>query len=174
MGRPVALTVHLDAARARQTPGPAKHLDALPLEVGRLGPVLVLRHHEVAPREGTLRSDTSAHRLAGARRLARRLQRLARPQQRLRRDTGPIVTLTPDQPALHNRHPKARVSETPRTMLARRTGTDNDDVERSHDAVVGDARNALTWAATCSGSSPGPPRNAKRTPPASTNRVSAV
>ena len=62
---------------------------------GGLPPVLVLGHHEVAPLEGTLRANASAHGLAGARCLSRCLERLAGPQQRLRRDAGPVVALAP-------------------------------------------------------------------------------
>jgi hypothetical protein len=129
MARAIGLVVHLDAPRAGQTPRPAKHLDPLPFEVGGLGPVLVVRHHEVAPLEGARGSDAPVHGFARSRCLARRLERLARPQQRLRRDAGPVVALAPDELAFDDRHPQAGVRETPRTMLPRRTGTDDDDVE---------------------------------------------
>ena len=129
MRRSIDLAVDLDAPVTRQTAGPAKHLDPLPFEVGSLGPVLVLRHHEVAPLECALGSDGSAHGFAGARCLARRLQRLTWPQQRLRRDAGPVVALAPDELALDDRHPKTGVRETPSAMLPRRTSTDDDDVE---------------------------------------------
>ena len=127
--RGVGLAVHLDAARAGQARGPANQLDALSLEPRRLGAVLVVPDHEVAPLEGALRQHPSAHGLAGARRLARRLERLAGPQQRLRRDAGPVVALAPDELAFDDRHAKAAVREPAGAVLTCRTGTDDDDIE---------------------------------------------
>jgi hypothetical protein len=129
IARAIGLAVHLDAPQGRQTSGPAKHLDPLPFEPGGLGAVLVLRHHEVAPLERGRGTDTPGHGFTSARRLTRRLECLARPQQCLRRDTGPVVALAPDQLALDDRHPEAGIRETPSAMLTRRTGADDDDVE---------------------------------------------
>ena len=74
-----------------------------------------------------------------ARCLARRLERLAGTQQRLRRDAGPVVALAPDELALDDRHPQPAVRQVARAMLPRRPGADDDDFERSHDAAVVDA-----------------------------------
>ena len=127
--RGVGLVADLDAARAGETRGTAQHLDALRLEVRGLGPILVVRHHEVAPLERALRSHASAHGLAGARRVARRLERLAGPKQRLRGDAGPVVALAADELALDDRHPQAAVREMAGAVLPGRPGADDDDVE---------------------------------------------
>ena len=98
--------------------GTAEQLDALLLEVCRVGRVVVARDHEIAPREGGLRADAAAHGLARAGRVARRLERLAGPQQRLRGDARPVVALAAHALALDDGHAQAAVGEAARRSAA--------------------------------------------------------
>ena len=117
---------------AGQPGGAAQHVDPLRLEVLRLGAVLVARHHEVAPLERPLGPDAAAHGLARARRLARRLERLAGTEQRLRRDARPVVALAAHQSALDDGHAQVPVREVPSAVLARRARSDHYRVVVAH------------------------------------------
>ncbi len=84
---------HGHAAGSGQAALAAHQVDALALGPGRLARVVVARHLEVAPRERRGHVQLPGHRLGRSRRLAGGLQRLARPQERLRRDARPVGAL---------------------------------------------------------------------------------
>ena len=65
---------------------------------------------------------------AGAR-LARAVDRLARAQQRLRRDAGPVRALAADQLPLHDGHPQPARGQRRRAVLARRPAAEDDHVD---------------------------------------------
>ena len=73
----------------------------------------VVRDHEVAPGERRLDVDLGARRG-----LARLLDGLARPQQGLRRDAGPVGALAAHQLALHDRDAQAALGQRPGAVLA--------------------------------------------------------
>ena len=62
------------------------------------------------------------------RRLARGVHRLARAQQRLRRDARPVGALAADQLALDERDAQAALGQRAGAVLARRAAADDDDV----------------------------------------------
>src|SRR5262249_58967803 len=83
----------------------------------------VVRDHEVAPREHGLQVD-----LGGRGRLARGLDGLARAQQRLRRDAGPVRALAAHELALDDGHAQAALGQRARAVLAPRAAAEHDDV----------------------------------------------
>ena len=87
--------VDLDDAGAGEPAAAAEQVDAAVGQPALLPGVGVVRDHEVTP--GQRRFDVD---LGGRRRLARGVDRLARPQQGLRRDAGPVGALAAHQLAL--------------------------------------------------------------------------
>ena len=79
--------------------------------------------------------ELASHGLAGAGYLARGLQGLAGPQQRLRRDAGPVVALAADQAALDDRDVEAAVDQAAGAVLAGGTSADDDDVVVAHSSA---------------------------------------
>ena len=69
-------------------------------------------------------TSTSARR----RRVARGVHRLARAQQRLRRDARPVRALAADQLALDQGDPQAALGQLAGAVLARRAAADDDHV----------------------------------------------
>src|SRR5262249_25095129 len=68
----------------------------------------------------------------GRRRLVGAAHRLARTQQRLRRDARPVGALAADQLALDQPDAQAALGERAGAVLARRAAADDDDVVRAH------------------------------------------
>ncbi len=119
----VAHAVDLDDARTREPPGAAQQVDAAIGQPALLPGVRVVGHHEVAPGKRRLDID-----LGTRCRLTRRMDRLTRSQQRLRRDTGPVRALAANELALHDPHTQAGLRERAGTMLARRAAAEHDHV----------------------------------------------
>ena len=94
----VATSVDLDGAGPGEPAGAAHEVDAVVGQPALLAGVGVVGDHEVAPGERGLDVD-----LRGGRRLARLLDRLAGPQQRLGRDARVVRALAADQLALDDR-----------------------------------------------------------------------
>ena len=119
----MAHAVNLDDARARQPSGAAQQVDALIGQPALLPGVGVVGDHEVAPGKRRLDVDLGAR---GC--LARPMDRLARAQQRLRRNARPVGALPAHEFALHNGDPQAALGQRPRAVLARRAAAEHDDV----------------------------------------------
>jgi hypothetical protein len=94
----------------------------------------VIRDHEVTP--GQRRSGID---LRSARRLARRVHRLSRPQQCLGRNARPVGALAADQITLDKSDAQAAVGQLADAMLARRAATHDDDVIVGHVLAPGPA-----------------------------------
>jgi len=121
--RGVAHAVDLDHARPGEPAGAAQQVDARTRQPALRACVGVVRDHEVTP--GKRRLDVD---LRTRRRIARGLHRLARAQQRLRRDARPIGALAPDQLPLHEADAQAAFRERGGAVLARRAAADDNDV----------------------------------------------
>jgi hypothetical protein len=119
----VALSIDLDHPRAVEPPGPAQQVDPVFGEPLLLAGVGVIGDHEVAPGERLLDVD-----LGLPRRLTRAVDRLARPQQRLRGDARPVGALSSYEFALHDRHAQAALRESTGAVLARRSSAEDDHV----------------------------------------------
>ena len=107
----VGAAVDRDLPRPRDGAGAADDRDALVVVPAALRRVVVVGDHVVAPVERGAGADAALHRLGGAGRLARVLERLARAQQRLGGHAGPVVALAAEELALHDRHLQPAVSE---------------------------------------------------------------
>src|SRR6185295_4302735 len=83
--RRVAYAVHVDGAGTREPAVPADQRDAAVRQPTLLTGIGVVRDHEVPPGEGRLDVD-----VCGRSGMARRIDRLAWSQQRLRRDARPV------------------------------------------------------------------------------------
>ena len=105
-----------------------QQVDVLVRQVGGLGRVVVVRDHEVAPLEGGFGAHAAVHGLPRSRHLACRLQRLARAQQRLGRDAGPVVALAAHELALNDGHPEAAIGQMACAVLAAGARPNHDDV----------------------------------------------
>ena len=101
----------------------AQQVDAVVRQPALLPGVGVVGDHEVAPRERRLDVD-----LRGRRRLARAVHRLARPQQRLRRDARPVGALAADQLALDDRDAQPALGQRAGAVLAGRAAAQHDHV----------------------------------------------
>ena len=123
MVRGVAHTVDLDDSRAGEPPAAAQQVDAPIGQQALLAGVGVVGDHEVTP--GKRRLDIHLGARGG---LARPMDRLARPQQRLRRDASPVGALPAHELALHDRHAQTALRQSARTVLARRAATEHDHV----------------------------------------------
>ena len=88
-----------------------------------LAGVGVVGDHEVAPGQRRLDVD-----LRGRRRVARRVHGLARAQQRLGRDAGPVGALAADQLALDDGDPQAALGQRAGAVLAGRAAAEDDHV----------------------------------------------
>ena len=121
--RGVEHAVDLDHACTRELAGPAQQVDALGGEPALLAGVGVVRHHEVAPGQRLLDID-----LCGRGSLARAMDRLAGPEQRLGRDARPVGALAADELALDKGDPQAALGEYAGAVLAGRAGAEDDDV----------------------------------------------
>ena len=119
----VAHAVDLDDARAGEPAGAAQQVDAVVGQPALLSGVGVVGDHEVAPGERRLDVDLGARG-----RLARPVDRLARAQQRLRRDARPVRALAADQLALDDGHAQAALGQGARAVLARRAAAEHDHV----------------------------------------------
>ena len=135
----VAHAVDLDHARPGEPAGAAQQVDALARQPALLAGVGVVGDHEVTPGERRLDVDLRARR-----RVARRVHRLARAQQRLRRDARPVGALAPDQLALDEGDPQAAFGQRAGAVLARRAAAEDDDVVVAH---RGSSSSALTRTA---------------------------
>jgi hypothetical protein len=121
--RRMADAVDLDDTSAGEPAAAAQQVDPRSRQPALLTRVRVLGDHEVAPRERRLDID-----LRGRRRLARRMDRLARPQQRLRRYARPVRALAADQLALDERDAQPALGQRAGAVLARRAAAQHDDV----------------------------------------------
>ena len=119
----VAHAVDLDGAGPGQPAGAAQQVDAVVGKPALLSGIGVLGDHEVAPGQRGLHVHLGARR-----RLARAVHRLARSQQRLRRDARPVGALAANQLALHHRHPQPALGERAGAVLARGARAQHDDV----------------------------------------------
>src|SRR5262249_54939151 len=88
-----------------------------------LAGVGVVGDHEVAPRKRRLDVDLGA---CGG--IARAMDRLAGPQQGLRRDARPVRALSSHELALHDRHAQTALGQTAPPALARRAPPEDYDV----------------------------------------------
>jgi len=100
----VLVVPHRDPAWTDESTLTAQQLDTGALGPGRLAGVVVAVGHVVAPAERRLGVEAGGHGLGRAGRLARGRQRLARTEQGLRGNAGPVGALAAQQLALHNRH----------------------------------------------------------------------
>ena len=96
-----------------------------------LAGVGVVRHHEVAPGQRGLDVD-----LRGRAGVARALHRLARAQQRLRRNAGPVGALAADQLALDDGDAQPARRQRRGAVLARRPAAEDDHVIVAADPIV--------------------------------------
>ena len=119
----VAHAVDLDDPGAGEPPAAAQQLDAAIGKEALLAGVGVVGDHEVTPGERRLDID-----LRGRGGLARPMDRLARPQQRLRRNAGPVGALPSHELALHDRHAQTALRQRARAVLARRAAAEHDHV----------------------------------------------
>ena len=115
--------VDLDDARAGEPAAAAQQVDAVVGQPALLPGVGVVGDHEVTPGKRRLDIDLGAR---GG--LARPMDRLARPQQRLRRDASPVGALPSHELALHDGHAQAALRESARAVLARRAAAEHDHV----------------------------------------------
>ena len=122
LGR-VADAVDLHRAGAGEPAAAAQQVDAVVGEPALLAGVGVVGDHEVAPGQRGLDVD-----LGGRRRVARGVDGLARPQQRLGRDARPVGALAADQLALDDRHAQAALGQRAGGVLAGRAAADHDHV----------------------------------------------
>src|SRR5581483_3035229 len=125
--RGVADAVDLDRAGAGEATGAADQVDPVLGQPARLPRVGVVRDHEVAPGERSLDVDLGARR-----RLAGTVYRLARAQQRLRRDARPVRTLAAGELALNDRDAQSPLGERGGAVLAGRAATEDDHVVVAH------------------------------------------
>ena len=168
--RGVTAAVDLDGAGARQRAAPPDQVDPVLGEPALLPGVGVVRDHEVAPRERCL--DVDRRRRGG---VVRGVRRLAGPQERLRRDAGPVRALAADQLALDERHAKTAFGERPGAVLTGRAAADHDHVVVAHSGSSFPACSAAMYAAYQSGqfSSNSPPWRFSCSPWAAAARRSA-
>ena len=120
-GVPGAVDVH--HAGARQPARAAQQVDAPVREPALLAGVGIVRHHEIPPGQRGRSIDPR-----GGRRLVRLVRRLARAQQRLRRDASPVRALAADQFSLHEGDTQPARGQRCSAVLARRPAAENDHV----------------------------------------------
>ena len=151
--RGMAGAVDVDHAGAGQLARAPQQVDApvgQPALLAGVGPV---RDHVVPPGQRGRHVN-----LRGGCRVARARHRLARAQQRLRRDTSPVGALTADQFPLHDGDVQPAQSQRRGAVLARRPAAKNDHVivtaraHRQPPSVAGDI------------TAPGPPRGIRPGP----------
>ena len=118
----------LDGPLPGQAAGAADEPDALAFQPAELALVPPAGGHVVALGEGGGGVQPAGDRLRGARRPARRGERVARPDECLGRDAPPVRALPADQFALHDGHPQARVGQPAGRVLAGRPGPDHQHV----------------------------------------------
>ena len=146
LGR-VAHAVDLDDAGAGEPAAAAQQVDAVVREPPLLARVGVVGDHEVAPGERCLDVD-----LAGRGGVASRAcDRLAGPQQGLRRDARPVRALAADELALDERDAQTALGECAGAVLARRAAAHDDDVVVAHVGSSPPACSATMYAAYQSG-----------------------
>jgi hypothetical protein len=116
-------TVDLDHTRAGEGACAAQQVDALALQPALRTGVRVVGHHEVPPGQRGLHVD-----LRSRSDLTCPLHGLARTQQRLGRDAGPVRALAAHQLPLHHRDPQAAVGQLTGAVLTGGTCADDDDV----------------------------------------------
>ena len=119
----VANAVDFDRAGPGEPAAAAKQVDAVVRQPALLAGVGVVRNHEVAP--GQRRRDVDLRR---RRRVVGAVRGLARAQQRLGRNAGPVGAFATDQFALDERDAQAALRERAGAVLARRAAADDDDV----------------------------------------------
>ena len=149
MLRGVAYAVDLDDARPGESAAASQQVDPRAGQPVLLAGVGVVGDHEVAP--GERRGDID---LRIGRRVARGVDGLARAQQRLGRDAGPVGALAADELALGERDVQSRGGQRGGGVLAGRAAADDDDVVVAHALIpcaVGVAVRVRT--VTCSTSS---------------------
>ena len=117
-------------ARAGEPARAAEQVDAV------VGQPALLRRRRCSFETMKSRQASAASTSTSARggRLARLVHRLARPQQRLRRDAGPVRALAADQLALDDRDAQPALGQLARAVLARASPPPSDDhvVVRAH------------------------------------------
>jgi hypothetical protein len=123
MIRGMAHTVDLHDPRAGEPPAAAQQLDAAIGKEALLASVGVFGDDEVTPGERRLNIDLGAR---GG--LARAMDRLTRPQQRLRRNASSIGALSSHELPLYDRHTQTALRQSARAMLARGAATEHDHV----------------------------------------------
>ena len=115
--------VDLDHPGPGEPPAPADQIDPVVGQPSLLSGVGVVGDHEVAPGQRRLDVDLGA---GGG--IARRVDRFAGAQQRLRRDAGPVGALPADELALDDGDAQAALRQRARAVLARRAAAEDDDV----------------------------------------------
>ena len=125
--RGVADAVDLDHARAGQPARASQQADAPVRQPALLAGVGIARHHEVPPRQRGRDVDLRARAC-----LARALHRLARAQQRLRRDARPVGALAADQLSLDDGDAQPARGQRRSAVLAGRPAAENDHVVVAH------------------------------------------
>ena len=123
MLRGVADALDFDHAGAGQPAPAAQQVDAPARQPALLAGVGIVRHHEVPPGQRGLDVDLRAR--AG---LARALHRLARAQQRLRRNASPVGALAADQRSLNDGDAQPARGQRRSAVLAGRPAAENDHV----------------------------------------------
>jgi hypothetical protein len=118
----------LDDAWPGEPARAAQQIDAVVRQPALLAGVGVTGDHEVAPDQRRLDVDPS--RGAG---IARRLHRLARPQQRLRRDARPVGALAADQLGLDERDAQPALGQRPAQCSPGEPPADPDHLVAAHD-----------------------------------------
>src|SRR4029077_1693988 len=119
---------HRHAIGSRYPRLAAEQIDALAVQPLHLAVVRVVGDLEIAPGERRRDIELAGDRLSGAGRVMRLGDRLARAQQRLRRNACPVRALAADELALGDRHPQTPLGQTAGTVLAGRSGAHDDDV----------------------------------------------
>jgi len=112
-----------------QAPVPAHQRDAVVLEPGQLGGVVELVDGLVAAAQHGIGVQVAGDGLPHTRDASRLVEQLRRAQQRLGRHAGVERALAADEVRLDDRDGMATLGEPARDHLARRPGTDHDDIE---------------------------------------------
>ncbi len=135
-----------DPAGAVEAARAADDLDPCAARPRDLAGVVVAADHEVAPGQDGRRIEAAAvDRLRGARHLARRLQGLARADERLGGDAAPVRALAAEQLALDQSDPPAALGQPRGAVLAGRAAAEDDDVE--HAAHARPLARSISYAA---------------------------
>ena len=131
--RRVPHAVDRDRPPPHRPPGATEQRDPVRGEPVRSPGIRPLAHHEIPPRERSVDIDVRV-RLG----VACCVDRLARPQQRLRRDARPVGAFAPDEITFDDRDLRPSGGERAGAVLPRRSRAQHDDVEvRAHRGAHG-------------------------------------